>query len=114
MSSAASGAAAEEVCAETVVARKSKTATEARFFMVAHNKSQRCFSATVIAHHEPLPFRLPMPVGAVEWERLFDTARPEAEGVKQEGGAGYALEGRTLALFRQVDVLEEAAPQEGR
>jgi glycogen operon protein len=58
------------------------------------------------AHHEPLPFRLPMPVGAVEWERLFDTAEPEAEGVRREGGAEYPLQGRSLALFRQVDVVE--------
>ncbi len=65
------------------------------------------------AHHEPLPFRLPMPVGAVEWERLFDTAEPEAEGVRREGGAEYPLQGRSLALFRQVDVAE-AVPQEGR
>src|SRR5262249_41345862 len=48
------------------------------------------------AHHEKLPFRLPAPVAALEWETQFDTAKPGPAPARFEGRQEYPLEARSL------------------
>lgn len=52
------------------------------------------------AHHEALPFTLPVHSSARPWERLLDTAMPEAEAVAFAGGEPYPLQARSLAVLR--------------
>jgi isoamylase len=52
------------------------------------------------AHHEAIPFVLPVLAGYTDWEKLFDTAKPNAEPSSHRGGDKYPLEGRSLAVFR--------------
>jgi isoamylase len=58
------------------------------------------------AHHDEIAFRLPS-YGARRWFMLIDTAREGADGngeradIVHEPGAGFALQGRSLALFVQ-------------
>ncbi len=61
------------------------------------------------AHHEPLKFRLPTPVAGIDWETVFDTAAPEKEPSHFDAGHEYALEGRSLVLFRQVPISAEGS-----
>ncbi|MGH8563304.1 MAG: glycogen debranching protein GlgX [Gammaproteobacteria bacterium] len=64
-------------------------------------------------HHEPLPFMLPAHRPGVRWYLIFDTRepRPQSGHPFARGGQGYAMEARSLSLFR----LEEAihAQREG-
>jgi glycogen operon protein len=57
------------------------------------------------AHHEAIPFKLPAYAGA-RWHALLDTGFED--GLSMDGtfdaGAEYALQGRSLALLRQVKV----------
>ncbi len=50
-------------------------------------------------HWEPLPFTLPQTLRGHIWERLLDTAIPNQDRGSLEGGAQYALEGRSLVIF---------------
>ena len=55
------------------------------------------------AHHETIPFTLP-PHRDKEiqlWERILDTALPDAQGQLSEE-VPYPLEGRSLAVLRKV------------
>ena len=54
------------------------------------------------AHHEPIPFTLP-DLGRAAWQGVLDTANASgfANG-RWEAGAEYPLQGRALALFRQL------------
>ena len=58
------------------------------------------------AHHEPIPFALP-DLGGAPWRGVLDTANASglANG-RWEAGAEFPLQGRALALFRQL----QAAP----
>ncbi|MCC6737479.1 MAG: glycogen debranching enzyme GlgX, partial [Planctomycetia bacterium] len=49
------------------------------------------------AHHAAIQFTLP---SDASWERLLDTAAPEAAGTFR-GGTRFRLEGRSLAIFRE-------------
>ena len=60
------------------------------------------------AHSEPVPFTLPPNPGEKHWERLLDTADPDAEASFADGNAPYDLQGRALALFRLRSRHEEA------
>jgi glycogen operon protein len=61
------------------------------------------------AHHEPIPFTLPEHQPERHWERLIDTADPEAQAAFHEGRqAPYDLQGRSLAAFRLRSRHEEA------
>jgi isoamylase len=62
------------------------------------------------AHHEPVPFTLPEALEGQQWERLTDTADPEAEPRPMELGTHYKLEGRSLAVFRLKALHEGVAP----
>ncbi len=56
------------------------------------------------AHHEPIPFTLPAPrPQAQRWERLVDTAAPQAASQMFNGGVAYPLQGRALAVLRLVE-----------
>jgi hypothetical protein len=48
-------------------------------------------------------------VAALEWETLFDTAKPGSAPARFEGRQEYPLEARSLVLLRQVP-LEEPPP----
>ena len=57
------------------------------------------------AHHETVPFRLPdAHAGADGWfaqiDTTFDTGRPQQGTLR--GGEHYPLQGRSLALLRQI------------
>jgi glycogen operon protein len=60
------------------------------------------------AHHEPMPFALPEFRGDSDWERLFDTADPDASDTSHRGGESYRLEARSMAVFRAVRRREPA------
>jgi glycogen operon protein len=52
------------------------------------------------AHHEDIAFRLPsLPAGKF-WELLIDTAEPETVKRGTRGGYRYALNGRSVCIFR--------------
>ncbi len=60
------------------------------------------------ADHEAVPFTLPPGSGDTHWERLIDTALPDAEAGFSEGDRPYPLDGRSLAVFRLRSRHEEA------
>jgi isoamylase len=54
------------------------------------------------AHHEPVPFRLPALTGNSRWEVVVDTFDQGRMGARHASGESYPLEGRSLALLKQV------------
>jgi glycogen operon protein len=62
------------------------------------------------AHHEPIPFTIPRPVGGFRVERLFDTADPGAERQSIDPTVPYPLRERSLAVFRLLPPADGAAP----
>ena len=52
------------------------------------------------AHHESIPFILPLTKAEHRWERILDTADAKAPPVFMNEGDEYALEGRSLAVLR--------------
>jgi isoamylase len=52
------------------------------------------------AHHEAIPFTLPPTKPEHVWERLLDTAEPDAGPALFAGGQQYPLQGRSLAVLR--------------
>ncbi|MDN5942957.1 MAG: hypothetical protein L0H94_13825, partial [Nitrospira sp.] len=54
----------------------------------------------VNAHHEAIPFRLPLRGKSQEWERLIDTADPQAKSIKRQGGKKYKIQGRSMVILR--------------
>jgi glycogen operon protein len=52
------------------------------------------------AHHEEVPFALPLVGSEKTWLRHFDTIDAQAEERRFVGGMKYPLQGRTLALFK--------------
>lgn len=54
----------------------------------------------VNAHHEPIPFTLPKRGAEQVWERLIDTADPEAKIIKRKGGEQYEIQGRSMVILR--------------
>jgi isoamylase len=60
------------------------------------------------AHHEDLPFQLPPTLESQHWELMFDTATPQAQGIRGEGEKPYPLHARSLAVLQTV-VVEEPA-----
>jgi glycogen operon protein len=55
------------------------------------------------AHHEPIPFSLPEHQPERHWERLIDTADPDAESSFHDGKQQYDLQGRSVVVFRLRD-----------
>ena len=57
------------------------------------------------AHDAAIPFTLPTPGPAARWLRVVDTAHEAGEAPVPgafQGGALYALEGRSFALLRRI------------
>ncbi len=52
------------------------------------------------AHHDEVLFTLPDLDPAHYWQRLFDTVDPHATPRAMKAGAAYALQGRSVALFK--------------
>jgi isoamylase len=59
------------------------------------------------AHHEPIPFALPVTKAEQHWERLMDTADTGEDRKPWTGGEPYPLQGRSFVMLRTV-VPEEA------
>ncbi len=64
------------------------------------------------AHHERIPFALPLMKEGHRWERLFDTAAPDGTGPAEVYGSEhqYPLEGRSVAVFRTRAAQEDPTP----
>jgi len=62
------------------------------------------------AHHETIPFTLPFRGKSQEWERLIDTADPEAESIKRKGGEQYEIKGRSMVILRSKPPQFEKLP----
>ncbi len=52
------------------------------------------------AHHEPLPFVLPVLSDGQHWELLFDTSTCDLDSELKDEGYKYPLKERSMALFR--------------
>jgi len=52
------------------------------------------------AHHDNIPFELPVARDEHHWQLVFDTADTKAGSTTFGGGDQYALQGRSLAVFR--------------
>jgi glycogen operon protein len=67
------------------------------------NRGRRIAGDTILmllsAHHEPIPFTLPVH-GSGCWVRVFDTAAPGDVNGCHEGGDVYDLQQRSMAMFR--------------
>ena len=62
------------------------------------------------AHHEAIPFTLPVHQEGHHWERLLDTASPDGETGPLEEERPYDLQGRSLAVFRMAATAPAPAP----
>jgi glycogen operon protein len=51
------------------------------------------------AHHDELPFSLPLVGDDKSWVRVVDTTEPQVEDRRFAGGTKYPLQGRALALL---------------
>ena len=56
----------------------------------------------VNAHHQPIPFAMPSCREDQEWERLIDTADPEAATIKRKSGEQYEIAGRSMVILRSI------------
>jgi glycogen operon protein len=54
------------------------------------------------SHHEPLPFRLPKPREGQAWDLLFDTSHEDEPKVPETAVSPYALQPRSMVVFRTV------------
>ncbi len=61
------------------------------------------------AHHEALPFTLPVTASGHKWELMFDTADPSATVKAYAGKEVYPLQGRSLALLHTAPAGEPLA-----
>jgi len=59
------------------------------------------------AHHEAVPFVLPVQKEHQRWERLLDTVDPYAEHQSFHGGETYSLQGRSLVIFQLMEEEDE-------
>src|SRR5262249_1387507 len=51
------------------------------------------------AHHEKIPFTLPLTKGDCPWKLLLDTARPGDAETEHKNSASYELEGRSFVVL---------------
>lgn len=58
------------------------------------------------AHHEAIPFTLPATKSEHRWERLLDTAQPEADATVLAGGEQYPFSERSVSLWRTRSVTQ--------
>jgi glycogen operon protein len=62
------------------------------------------------AHHEAIPFTLPLHLEGHHWEKLLDTAAPEGDAAPLEEERPYDLPGRSLAVFRMAATTPATTP----
>ena len=60
------------------------------------------------AHYEAMPFMLPATQEGQQWERLLDTADPQALSLLCTGGQQYLLQGRAIAVLHTRESQDEA------
>jgi isoamylase len=65
------------------------------------------------AHHENIPFMLPVPVADAFWQPLMDTAQFPGRLSDTKGGTQYELLGRSIALLRLTTPAVEEKQKEG-
>ena len=65
------------------------------------------------AHHENIPFMLPVPVAEAFWQPLMDTAQFPGRLSDTKGGKQYELLGRSIALLRLTTPAIEEKQKEG-
>ena len=58
-------------------------------------------------HHDKVPFTLPAIEGTQQWQRVFDTFDPHGADRMYRAGARYALQGRSVALFKFLSPLRQ-------
>jgi glycogen operon protein len=67
------------------------------------------------AYYEPIPFRLPARMKGQRWQRLVDTADPNAPREQVRANKRYNLKGRSIVVLRsnppQVKALEQGETQ---
>jgi glycogen operon protein len=58
------------------------------------------------AHHDQIPFRMPSIGRETAWFAMIDTAVPDGtpKQAALKSGSDYPLQGRSLALLRQIDL----------
>ena len=54
-----------------------------------------------------LPFTLPAIEGTQQWQRVFDTFDPHGVDRMYRAGARYALQGRSVAVFKFLSPLRQ-------
>ncbi len=65
------------------------------------------------AYHDAVPFILPTFEGERHWEKMVDTADPDAEAAFHESGEEFNLAGRSLSLFRLREEQKTVAETSG-
>jgi glycogen operon protein len=58
-------------------------------------------------HHDKVPFTLPALEGTQQWQRVFDTFDPHGVDRMYRSGARYALQGRSVAVFKFLSPLRQ-------
>src|SRR5207247_38316 len=81
-----------------------------------NEKGERIVGDTLLvllnAHHEAIPFTLPVHREGCRWERVLDTASPDEEAAAVDEEQPYALQGRSLVVLRMVAASEPPASAE--
>jgi glycogen operon protein len=62
------------------------------------------------AHHEPLPFVMPVLSPGHRWQLLFDTSTSEVDPELKDEGDNYPLRERSMALFRTTTSELDTSP----
>ncbi|MBC7815446.1 MAG: glycogen debranching enzyme GlgX, partial [Planctomycetaceae bacterium] len=65
------------------------------------------------AHHDSVPFMLPVPLANAFWEPLMDTAQFPGQLSDTKGGSQYKILGRSIALLRLSTPAIEEQQKEG-
>ena len=58
-------------------------------------------------HHDRVPFTLPPLEADQHWQRVFDTFDPHGVDRMYRAGARYALQGRSVAVFKFLSPLRQ-------
>jgi len=58
-------------------------------------------------HTDKVPFTLPAIDGPQQWQRVFDTCDPHGADRMHKAGAPYALQGRSVAVFKFLSPLRQ-------
>jgi len=58
-------------------------------------------------HVDKVPFTLPAIDGPQQWQRVFDTCDPHGNDRMYKAGARYALQGRSVAVFKFLSPLRQ-------